>query len=177
MNFVTSDLHFNHAKILEYEIVSRPFANVQEMNEAVISNWNDTVNQDDTVYVLGDFFMGVVEDVEPILSRLKGRIIVIRGNHDSPNRRKEYQRLGCEVHDIYYKEYKGLFFIMSHFPPLSPEFADMVRGRSHSEVVALYGHVHSANVPIDGAYHVGVDTNGLKPVPLKKIAQQLRTYN
>jgi calcineurin-like phosphoesterase family protein len=49
----------------------------------------------------------------------------------------------------------------------------MVR-RDNSEVIMLYGHIHS-NAPtgyVDGTFHVGVDTNGLCPVSIEEIWQQ-----
>ena len=58
MIWFTSDLHFNHKRIIEYEPTTRPFASVEEMNETLIKNWNSVVQPEDTVYVLGDFIMG-----------------------------------------------------------------------------------------------------------------------
>ena len=54
--YVISDTHFNHSRILEY--CQRPFDNVEEMNEVIINNWNKVINEDDIVYVLGDFCFG-----------------------------------------------------------------------------------------------------------------------
>ena len=170
MIYVTSDLHFNHANILKYEAASRPFETIPEMNEALITNWNNTVKPEDTVYVLGDFIMGGLEAGRDCLKRLNGRIILIRGNHDNPRRIGMYKELGIEVHDIFYLPYKGRFFIMCHFPIASEEFMRMVR-EDNSEVILLYGHVHG-NAPSgyhDGTYHVGVDTNNLTPVSLDQI--------
>ena len=70
MIYLTSDLHFNHENILRYEPESRPFTSIKEMNETLIRNWNNVVKVTDTLYVLGDFFMGQLQDIEPILSRL-----------------------------------------------------------------------------------------------------------
>ena len=81
--FVCSDCHFNHKNILKYEPEARPFETVEEMNEKIISNWNSVVSPEDTVYVLGDFAMGLPEKIPSIVERLNGKIIIIRGNHDN----------------------------------------------------------------------------------------------
>lgn len=52
-DFMIADTHFGADSILRYE--NRPFAGVQEMDEALIQNWNRVVGEEDTVYVLGDF--------------------------------------------------------------------------------------------------------------------------
>lgn len=173
MVYLTSDLHFNHCNILKYEPISRPFASVVEMNEAIIANWNSKVRPEDTVYVLGDLSMGEVKNSVELIKRLNGKIVLIRGNHDNEKRLAVYRELGIEVHDIYYLTYKGRFFIMCHFPIASKEFIDMVR-HDNSETVVLYGHVHS-NAPkgyVDGTFHVGLDTNGLTPLSIEEIWQQ-----
>ena len=114
MIWFTSDTHFNHTNILKYEPNTRPFATIEEMNETIISNWNKVVGEEDTIYVLGDFFMGLLTDIEPIFKRLNGKVILIRGNHDTNNRLEYYRNLGIEVKDIEYIQYKGrfLFFVI-----------------------------------------------------------------
>lgn len=173
MIWFTSDLHFNHNNILKYEPISRPFETVEEMNETLIKNWNDRVKPEDTIYVLGDLCMGKDTDIPAILERLTGRIVLIRGNHDQSKRRKIYEKHGIEIRDISYLPYKGRFFVMCHFPIASEEFMEMVR-KDNSEVIMLYGHIHS-NAPKgykDGTFHVGVDTNDLRPVSIEEIWQQ-----
>lgn len=173
MIWFTSDLHFNHTNILKYEPISRPFETIEEMNEVLIENWNRHVNEEDTVYVLGDLCMGKDADIPAILERLKGHIILIRGNHDGSKRRKIYEKHGIEIKDICYLPYKGRYFVMCHFPIASEEFLKMVR-KDNSEVIMLYGHVHSnaAKGYVDGTFHVGVDTNGLAPVSIEEIWKQ-----
>ena len=91
MIYLTSDLHFNHVNILKYEPVNRPFETLEEMNETLIANWNAKVSAEDTVYVLGDLAMGTVEASRACIERLNGKIVLIRGNHDSPKRIKLYE--------------------------------------------------------------------------------------
>ena len=63
----TADTHFNHANIIRY--CRRPFGSVREMNEALVSNWNRVVAEDDVVYHLGDFGFGGRRGLLPILDR------------------------------------------------------------------------------------------------------------
>lgn len=171
--FLTSDCHFNHSRILEYEASSRPFETVKDMNEAIIRNWNSIVSPDDTVYVLGDFFMGLLTDIENILSRLIGKIILVRGNHDTKSRLEFYKTKGIEIKEIEYLSYKGKFFALCHFPIGSEEFARMIT-ENNTEVIWCYGHVHH-NAPkgySNGSFHVGMDTNGLTPIALEEIWRQ-----
>lgn len=76
--FVTSDLHFFHKNIIAY--CQRPFADVEEMNEVIIKNWNEVVKKDDMVYVLGDFSFCSREMVKELVLKLNGRKILIAGN-------------------------------------------------------------------------------------------------
>lgn len=173
MIYLTSDLHFSHQNILRYEAASRPFNDIHEMNEALIANWNSVVTDEDTVYVCGDFFMGPLDAIPPILERLNGKIILIRGNHDQKNRMNVFKAYGIEIKDIEYLTYKGRFFILCHFPLASQEFVNMVRN-DNSEVIICYGHIHG-NAPkgyVDGTYHVGADTNDLTPISIQQIWEE-----
>ena len=170
MIYCTSDCHFNHKNILSYEPQSRPFATIEEMNETIISNWNSVVTAEDEVWVLGDFFMGQLTAIDPILDRLNGKIHLVRGNHDQKNRIKIYEAHGIDIHDIAYIQYKGRYFVLCHFPNENKEFIRMII-EDNSEVVWLYGHVHSKAPKgyVNGTYHVGVDTNNLTPISIQQI--------
>lgn len=78
--YVCSDLHLDHKNIIQY--CNRPYASVEEMNEALINNWNSVVKENDTVFFLGDFCLGKKEDIISFGKRLNGRKILITGNHD-----------------------------------------------------------------------------------------------
>lgn len=76
-----ADTHFSHANIIKY--AGRPFATVDEMDCALIDNWNQCVGEDDQVFFLGDFGLGDVEHLRAICAQLKGNKVCIRGNHDA----------------------------------------------------------------------------------------------
>lgn len=80
MRWFTSDTHFGHKRIIE--LCNRPFADVEEMNEAVVNNWNSVVAHDDEVYHLGDVALGPWVEWDSILTRLNGYKILVIGNHD-----------------------------------------------------------------------------------------------
>ena len=65
--FFTSDTHFNHANIIKF--CERPFGSIEEMNEALIANWNRVVGKDDIVFHLGDFCFGGSEAWNSILEK------------------------------------------------------------------------------------------------------------
>jgi calcineurin-like phosphoesterase family protein len=90
--FFTSDTHFNH--VLAYETYCprrhELFSSLEEMNEALIVNWNSIVGPEDTVYHLGDFAMGDRKRFMEFRRRLNGHIILIFGNHDVERGKKKH---------------------------------------------------------------------------------------
>ena len=53
MNYYIADTHFGHENIMRH--CNRPFTSVDEQDEILIKNWNNTVGKNDTVYIIGDF--------------------------------------------------------------------------------------------------------------------------
>jgi calcineurin-like phosphoesterase family protein len=52
------------------------------MNIALIERWNEAVGDDDEVVVLGDFAMGRIAETLPLAALLRGRKVLLAGNHD-----------------------------------------------------------------------------------------------
>ena len=75
--FFTADSHFDHKNIIEH--CERPFDNVDEMNETMVCNWNNTVASSDTVYIIGDF---AFRRHAQWIKRLHGKKTLIVGSHD-----------------------------------------------------------------------------------------------
>lgn len=83
--FLVSDTHFGHAGVCRFThndtgIKIRPWDNPDEMDEAMVKMWNDTVRPNDKVYHLGDVVIN--RKSLQILDRLNGDKVLIRGNHD-----------------------------------------------------------------------------------------------
>lgn len=162
----TSDLHFNNENVIKYN--NRPFNSVEEMNKKLIENWNSVVNNEDLIYVLGDFIMGSPSTVESILSQLNGEIILILGNHDTDAKVKIYKELGIQVNDLLKIKDNNILYILSHYPL----FVRSWEGQAKNRIYALSGHTHSENKfyeNIPWNYNVGVDANNYKPVNIENI--------
>lgn len=154
MEVVTSDTHLGHANIIRYchrpwlnpatdltptgEWVSREVARkrADEMDEALILEWNKMVSDKDTVYHLGDFCFG-----SPLryVHRLNGRIVIIWGSHD-----KDTQIAMREG------KLKGKMETMGRLASVTIRGVRMelchcamrVWEKSHHGAIHLYGHSH-----------------------------------
>ena len=168
MNWITSDTHFNHANVISY--CARPFADVNEMNEALIARWNERVAVDDVIYHLGDFAMGSPDAWPAIMSRLNGHKVLILGNHD----RHRGKMLSVGFNEVLGKnvvaEIDGLQVWLNHYPPHGEGEVGLRRPPAPAEYdVALCGHVHQLWKAKKGVVNVGVDVWGFAPTSLSEI--------
>jgi calcineurin-like phosphoesterase family protein len=84
-SWVIADTHFGHAGVCRFMAPNgidklRPWDDTQEMDEAMIQNWNSVVGPSDRVYHLGD--VAINRKALHVLSRLNGRMVLVKGNHD-----------------------------------------------------------------------------------------------
>lgn len=172
----TSDLHFGHVNIIRY--CDRPFADVEEMNEALIERWNAVVDDTDTVWVLGDVAMGRVTETLPLVGRLRGRRLLLAGNHDrcwdgnGPRADEWLQRYldagFAEVHQGAMRLSVGGHEVLAcHFPYLG-DSQDLDRHPIARPVDdggwLLHGHVHEQWRQHDRMINVGCDVWDYRPV-------------
>lgn len=127
--YILSDTHFGHENIIKY--CNRPFTSVQEMDEAMIKNWNSVVDREDTVLHLGDFGLGKREYIRDIIGKLNGKKILIKGNHDHWSD-EFYRDAGFWYVSKFPIVYRN-FYILSHAPIEMPHICCYGN---------LYGHVH-----------------------------------
>ena len=133
-NFYISDLHIGHENILRFE--NRPFADINEMNNKIIENWNSRVCDGDTVYILGDFIWAKESEWPPIVGSLAGNKVLIRGNHDPKQFSAVTKRMFQEITDLKEIKDSGKHVVMCHYP--IPFF----RADFAPTAFMLYGHVH-----------------------------------
>lgn len=164
MIYFTSDTHFGHRNIIKYS--KRPFNSVEEMDEALITNWNERVQPTDEIYHLGDFaFKG--SNSQEVMDRLNGKKHLVRGNHDPKHR--ENQLRGWEwIKDYYLLRYNGEKIILFHY-------GLRVWDCSHYGSIALYGHSHGGLPGNDQSLDVGTDCWNYRPVTLAEIKARLAT--
>ena len=148
--YFTADSHFNHANIIHF--CQRPFASVSEMNEALIAKWNARVGKGDLVYHLGDFAWG---DWDPILDRLNGDIVLIRGGHDRKLEKKFAGRF-LHIADLMDIVVEGYSIVLCHY-------CLRVWNKSHFDSWHLFGHSHGRLPALGKSLDVGVDGHDFAP--------------
>lgn len=79
-----SDTHFYHANIREYCPWRKTWCDDgANMNHRMIEAWNDVVKPNDYVLHCGDLALAKRDDLARLVRKLHGKIILVRGNHDS----------------------------------------------------------------------------------------------
>lgn len=193
VTFYTSDHHFGHRNI--GVLTGRPWENVDDMNEALIERWNETVGPDDLVFHLGDFSlsMSALRHVE----RLNGRIVLVAGNHDMcwtghgnstkvANAIERYREVFHEVHPsgVLQHQIGDQPVVLSHLPyhgdsghderytHLRPkdEGLPIICGHVHNTWARLYGGDGRAH---RGQVNVGVDVWGFAPVSRDRVMEEV----
>lgn len=173
--YFTSDTHFCHNKDFCYE--PRGFKTIEEMNEKIFNNWNSIITDEDDVYHLGDVMLN--NDIQGMmyLENLKGKIHIIRGNHDTDTRVERYKQLNNVVEITYATiiKYGKLHLYLCHYPTLTANYDDDKPW--HKNLVNLFGHTHQQenfynNNPY--MYHVGVDSHNCKPIEIEEILEEIR---
>ena len=151
--YLISDTHFDHRNIIKH--CHRPFSDVDEMNEALLRNWNDTVRETDEVFFLGDLAYGrKSKRTKHWLDQLNGDITFVRGNHDRCR--------DIEYRDSLVVSHRRMRFYLVHNP------RDIPKSWNNW---AIYGHVHNNDLRrfpfIDGKNkRINVSAEVINYVPL-----------
>ncbi len=153
--YLIGDTHFNHANIIRY--CNRTFRNVQEMNETIVRNWNETVKDRDTVYFLGDWTFGRGHRPAKYWGRkLKGHIVSIRGAHD-------WREKDIRFKDFKVLQYHGYSFLLIHDPNQAGDWHSwIIHGHKHNNNMSRYPFINGERKTIN----VSVELTNYRPVSI-----------
>ena len=143
MKYYISDCHFFHRNVDAFD--SRGFETMLQMHETMTERWNEKITDEDEVYIIGDFSFGKGVETWEVLSKLKGKLILIEGNHDFHylDDKEFVDTIFDEI--ISYAEIRdsGRDIVLSHYPIFfyNHQFKTDKENRPLSYM--LYGHVHN----------------------------------
>ena len=173
--YFTSDHHFGHTNIIKFS--NRPFINVEEMNQVLIEKWNEKVGRNDHIYHLGDVGLMNSKNLEIILSRLNGKIYLIKGNHEKSAEKckdrfewvKDYFEL--TINDNEFEKGKNLLVLF--------HYGMRVWNASHRGSYHLYGHSHGTlpDNPNSLSFDVGVDCHNFAPLSYGEVKAIMKKKN
>lgn len=175
--FFTSDTHFCHRQSFLWQ--PRGFMNADEMNEAIIDNWNKIIKPNDIVYHLGDTMLNDNEKGIECFKRLNGQIFLIFGNHDTSNRINAlFEACRHKVLGGWYAyviKHGRLSIYLSHYPTLTANYDEK---HFSQHVISLHGHTHQKtnflNPKNPFLYHIGLDSHNNTPVHIDAVINDIR---
>jgi len=179
MIWVVGDWHFYHNREFVYK--SRGFETIDQMNQTIIYNHNLLVQPNDDVYVLGDLLLGGANSAEKgleLISQMKGKLHLVRGNHDTDSRWTAYSLLDnvVEQQNAIYLKYKKYHFYLSHYPTFT---SNLEKESLHQCTINLFAHTHQSDNKfyndIPFMYCCCLDCHDNKPVLLDEAIEDMKT--
>jgi calcineurin-like phosphoesterase family protein len=181
--FLVSDTHFGHAGVCRFlrsdGTKLRPWDSPEEMDEAMVKAWNETVKPGDKVYHLGDVVIN--RRALATLGRLNGDKVLIKGNHDI-FRMEDYTPYFRDIRAYYVMPKAGV--ILSHIPvhyESLGRFGLNIHGHTHANrVMRPRGvDVKTGNMlysdEIDPRYHcVCVEQTDFRPILFERVLERSR---
>jgi len=176
MVFFTADHHFYHQNIIKY--CNRPFESVEEMNNALINNWNESIRSMDDVYVIGDFIFGraerQAERLTGIVRQVKGNIFLVKGSHDKLAS-YDPMTLGKDARRFHLFEDRILAITVDGQEIILCHYSMRVWPKSHFNTWHLFGHSHGKLKPWGKSLDVGVDCWDYRPLSFPEVKGIMQT--
>lgn len=172
-HYFISDLHFGHEREFIYK--ARGFDSIYDMNEEYVKRWNETVDNEDDVYILGDVILGAASNIDYV-KRLNGKLHIVLGNHDTANRERMYKELPnvVEVAEVGIRfKYGKYHFVLTHYPMLT---GNLERESLKQMTCNIYGHTHQKSKFYEDRpymYCVCADANGGYPEEIEEIILEM----
>ena len=171
--YFTSDFHFGHEKKFLWQ--PRGFNSWEEAAARTIENYNNVVQDEDVVYILGDCMLKNDEFGITCLKQLKGHKYLAFGNHDTDSRieRFKLEHIFEDIEFGYRMRFGKYSFWMTHYPMKMGNF------KEKHPVWNISGHTHKKSKLENGddcIYNVALDAHNNYPVPLEKIISDIKEY-
>ena len=160
--YLLADTHFGDADVLDY--TGRSFGSVGAMNDALLAGWNRVVGASDEVLFVGDLAVpSEPTTVRRWLSRLRGDVTFVAGDHDDGARRSH----AVDARESYRFEAGGRRFRCVHRPDDAPPDRDgwLVHGHHHDTRPEEYPFLD----PDARRVNVGVELLGYEPLSLGEL--------
>lgn len=164
----TADTHFGHKGALRFGARTQ-FKDTVEMDVAMIANWNNVIQPEDTVYHLGDLSFANETRTLEVLSVLHGRKHWVSGNHDHSLLKKKAVRAHfLSIQPFLEHKFDGQRVTMCHFPMLTWD-------KAHYGAWMLHGHSHgNCKYPFEAKIlDVGVDVWNFAPISFDQIKEHM----
>lgn len=166
--FFTSDTHFGHANVIRHD--KRPFKDVEEMDKALIDNWNAKVKDRNTqIFHLGDFAYRNTRSIGYYLNQLYGQVHIIFGNHDDLGARSARAR------ELFLTSQEALYINLHSVRITMYHYAQRTWRNSHHGAWHLFGHSHGHIAPLGKSFDVGVTANNYTPLSFEEVEARMNT--
>lgn len=179
--FFTADTHFGQERTLK--LSKRPYDNVEQMDQALIRNWNSIILPTDHVYHLGDF--GIYSTVK----QLNGHIHLLFGNYERNDCNKSIKscndltNVGTNQFIKYLKalgfyevltedqyaissphpEFKTITYVLIHEP------SKAIKPLESQPIFNLFGHIHKLQMIKRYGLCVSSDAHHFRPISIKEV--------
>lgn len=174
--FFWSDLHLGHNKPFLYG--NRGFATVEDHDKYIVEKWNETLNNDSTIFLLGDTIFGhnAEQRLKEFFDAVNfSNVVLLAGNHNAGYKQlftENYQPSDTNKSIFYCPPYLETIInkqaiILSHYPIAS--------WNGQKDSYHIHGHCHS-NLTIDlgRAIDVGIE-NYKEPLNIDDALVELKS--
>ena len=146
MRYYIADCHFGHGN-LNIRMDHRGFANADEMDSFMIDQWNKKIgNPNHEVVILGDFSIMRAEPTMKILKKLKGKKILVTGNHDKFLKDPSFDKsLFKQITPYLELNDNKRKIICCHYPVFCYNGQNRIKEDGSPATYMLYGHVHNTD--------------------------------
>ncbi len=147
---------------------------MEEMNQKLIDNINETAKRGDRLFIAGDIGFGETALMAPLLASIVCEDIwVTPGNHDKEVALRAFKRPNGKP---VFKHFGGLFDIKDEGRSVVVcHYAMRVWNKSHYGSYMLYGHSHGSLPGTSQSLDIGVDCWDYRPVTLDQCIERMKT--